>query len=157
MQLYEALLSRLKTQHLAVPEIIKGLDQRQLLLPVVEDKWNIHQNIAHLARYQQIFINRVEAMLTNDRLFFDRYVAAEDEQFAFFTDNSTKSNVDHINRHRGDILNLVQSLAANKSAHLATHAKFGPMDITQWTEFFLLHEAHHLYTIFQLAQAVRQT
>jgi hypothetical protein len=32
----------------------------------------------------------------------------------------------------------------------AVHKKYGALTIMEWTEFFLLHEAHHIFTIFQL-------
>jgi Protein of unknown function (DUF1569) len=32
-----------------------------------------------------------------------------------------------------------------------THPAFGILTIEQWLNFFLLHEAHHLFTIFKLA------
>jgi hypothetical protein len=32
-----------------------------------------------------------------------------------------------------------------------THPVYGNLNILKWIEFFLLHEAHHLLTIFQLA------
>jgi hypothetical protein len=35
-----------------------------------------------------------------------------------------------------------------------THPKYGTLMITEWTEFFLLHEAHHLFTLFRLSKAL---
>ena len=31
-----------------------------------------------------------------------------------------------------------------------THPLFGKMNLVQWLNFFLLHEAHHLFTIFKM-------
>ena len=39
----------------------------------------------------------------------------------------------------------------------AYHPKFGYVSIDKWTEFFLLHEAHHLFTIIQLIGALYVT
>ena len=30
------------------------------------------------------------------------------------------------------------------------HPKYGALTLVEWTEFFLLHEAHHLFTLFKL-------
>lgn len=35
------------------------------------------------------------------------------------------------------------------------HPKYGLLTTVQWTEFFLLHEAHHLFSIFMLVQDLR--
>ncbi len=37
-----------------------------------------------------------------------------------------------------------------------THIVFGKMNLHQWLNFFLLHEAHHLFTIFKLAAELKQ-
>ncbi len=37
-----------------------------------------------------------------------------------------------------------------------THPVFGTMNIAQWLNFFLLHEAQHLFTIFKLAAELKK-
>lgn len=37
-----------------------------------------------------------------------------------------------------------------------THKVYGKMNLHQWLNFFLLHEAHHLFTIFKLAAELKQ-
>jgi hypothetical protein len=36
------------------------------------------------------------------------------------------------------------------------HPIYGPMHLIQWLNFFLLHEAHHLFTIFKMAAELRR-
>jgi len=38
----------------------------------------------------------------------------------------------------------------------AGHSTYGKMNLLQWLNFFLLHEAHHLFTIFKLAAALKK-
>lgn len=38
----------------------------------------------------------------------------------------------------------------------ATHPVYGKMNLLQWLNFFLLHEAHHLFTVFKLAAELRR-
>jgi hypothetical protein len=35
------------------------------------------------------------------------------------------------------------------------HPVFGKMNMIKWLHFFLLHEAHHLFTIFKLASGMQ--
>ena len=37
-----------------------------------------------------------------------------------------------------------------------THPAFGQMTLMQWLNFFLLHEAHHLFTIFKLGAELKK-
>ena len=46
------------------------------------------------------------------------------------------------------------ALTPEQLRRTGVHAKFGPMDVPRWLEFFLVHEAHHLYVSLQrLAEA----
>jgi hypothetical protein len=48
---------------------------------------------------------------------------------------------------------LFKDTDLDKTGH---HPVFGEMNLIQWLNFFLLHEAHHLFTIFKLAAALRK-
>ena len=58
---------------------------------------------------------------------------------------------------REKIYNLIHHLPPDKLDRIGIHPKFGKLTISEWTEFFLLHEAHHLYAIFQLAHSAKTT
>lgn len=45
---------------------------------------------------------------------------------------------------------LIFTLSEKELDRTGVHKKYGDLNIVQWIEFFLLHEAHHLFTIFQL-------
>jgi hypothetical protein len=49
---------------------------------------------------------------------------------------------------------LVLNLSRTDLERIGIHKKFGNLNIIQWLEFFVLHEAHHIYTIFQLANDI---
>ena len=54
-------------------------------------------------------------------------------------------------RSRNAIYVLITNLTDAAQSRTGVHKKYGKLTVLQWTEFFLLHEAHHIYTIFQLA------
>ena len=41
-------------------------------------------------------------------------------------------------------------------AKTGIHPAFGQMTLLQWLNFFLLHEAHHLFAIFKLASEIKK-
>src|SRR6266542_1985639 len=86
-----------------------------------KDKWSIFENIAHLGRYHEVFLQRVQTILKEQDPLFDRYVADTDEKQLMRT---------------------------------GRHPVYGKRNINGWTEFFLLHEAHHFYTILKLTSQI---
>ena len=149
--MYPSLHDRLKTQHEALERIIALADISRLELHPFEGKWSIRDNIAHLARYQLIFIERIKRILTTDHPHIDRYNAENDPDFENWRRLGIPELSAHLKKEREVIFNLISTLSDHQLGRQGRHTKYGNLTIVQWTEFFLLHEAHHLFTIFQLA------
>ncbi|HWD89309.1 MAG TPA: DinB family protein [Mucilaginibacter sp.] len=150
--LYSALVCRLKTQHLAVAELIKHVDEKQLTREPEPGKWSIKDNIAHLVSYQPVFIGRVHQMLKGGTPSFNAYKADNEPDFLHARELSLIELMNRLNGNRRQILELITNLPDDELLLKGTHPKFGEMTITEWTEFFLLHETHHLFTIFRLTK-----
>jgi hypothetical protein len=155
MPLSASISTRLRHQHESLREIIHGLTETALRQRVNPDKWSAFEHIAHLAAYQPTFVSRLEKIAATTTPAFDRYIAEKDPQFPVYLD-----------RPLADLLELITTQAAQINTILAhtneaglhrtgLHPKYGLLTVTQWTEFFLLHEAHHLFTLFMLAQDLR--
>ena len=151
MTIYPALTDRLKNQHEAIANILSTIDSNRLLIRPQPNKWNIQDNLAHLARYQPIFIDRIRKILEEDEPFFARYSAEEDAEFEYWREMDIETLMKQINIDRKDIVDLINDLSAEDINRIGVHKKYGSLTVLQWTEFFLLHEAHHIFTIFQLA------
>lgn len=50
---------------------------------------------------------------------------------------------------RLQLIHRLEKLSDDDILRTAVHPRFGEMNLIQWLEFFLLHEAHHLYVIMQ--------
>jgi len=48
---------------------------------------------------------------------------------------------------------LLSGLKESGLSRIGMHPKYGRLTILKWAEFFVLHEAHHLFTIFQLVNS----
>ena len=151
MDVYTSLNLRLKTQHEAIPKIISTITSNRLLVKPQPNKWNIIDNLAHLTRYQEVFIDRINQILIQENPFFGRYAADEDPEFERFRNINTGLLIKQMNRDRSVIYDLVTSLPAGQLDRCGAHKQYGSLNIIQWTEFFLLHEAHHIFTIFKLS------
>lgn len=149
--MYQSLQERLKHQHQAIRFIIGKLDNTRLTRQLIQGKWTIKDNIAHLARYQPVFIDRINQILTNDNLVFERYKAENDPEFDTWRQYRLSTLLDKLDEGRINIVNMITNLTPAELLKTGVHKKYGALTITEWTEFFLLHEAHHIFTIFQLS------
>src|SRR6202012_5115842 len=89
-------LTRLQYQHTTIRELITGLTEEQLKRVLHPAKWTAFDNIAHLARYQPMFLLRLERIHTEHAPVFERYVAETDPQFN-----------DYQQRPRAELLNVM--------------------------------------------------
>ena len=155
-QLPSSVSTRLQYQHKSLLDLIDDLSDEQIRKHINPGKWSIFENIVHLQTYQHTFIARVKRVLDEDNPAFERYMAEADP---LFHDNCTKSTREVMQ----DLLAIRKEMAAGiisfKEADFkraGVHPAFGKMTLVQWMNFFLLHEAHHLFTIFKLAAELRK-
>jgi len=150
MALSNSIKSRLAHQHETVLELLDGKSEDQLKKRPIADKWSPFENVAHLGAYQPAFIQRLEKMLKEDEPHFQRYKAEDDPQFYVYLDLSLLELESDIVSKRKTMMDMIEQLTdkqLNKAGH---HPRFGRLSIYDWVEFFLLHEAHHLFTIYTL-------
>ena len=110
-------------------------------------KWSARENLAHLCRYHEIFLDRVNRIVREDRPHFSRYRAEDDEQWSAWSSQAVDLLLARIRELRREVLSKINSLSDEQLARTGTHPVLGEMNVLLWLEFFLLHEAHHLYAI----------
>jgi uncharacterized damage-inducible protein DinB len=150
------LSTRLQYQHKALVDMIDGLSDEMIRRQVIPGKWSIFENIVHLQTYQHVFCSRMKKILEENNPSFPRYSADADPEFL---DNCGKT----IREIMGDMITIRKEMSTGRLSlkesdldRTGTHPVFGSMTIAQWLNFFLLHEAHHLFTIFKLAAELKK-
>ena len=156
MPLPSSITTRLEYQHKSLIDIIEGLSDEQIRRQVILGKWSIFENIVHLATYQHAFIQRVRQMLHEENPQFQRYTAESDPLFHDNCSRSTREIMQDLITIRREIIAKILSLKEADIQHTGGHPVFGNMNIMQWLNFFLLHEAHHLFTIFKLTAELKK-
>jgi hypothetical protein len=154
MPLSSSILSRLQYQHQTISELTKNFTEEQLKQRINPDKWSAFENIAHLTAYQPTFIQRIELMVKEETPSFERYVAENDDLFYECTKLSLLQLVVKIDDDRAIIFSKLQSLSHEQLNRTGKHPKYGSLKIAQWADFFLLHEAHHLWAVMQLTYSI---
>jgi hypothetical protein len=157
MPLSLSVQARLKHQQETMAELIKGLSEEQLKEHINPEKWSAFENIVHLVAYQPIFLQRLQVIAHNENPLFERYTADSDPVFHQYMSRSLKELLEDYSTQRFLIINHVTQLSETTLRREGSHPLYGRFNISQWTDFFLLHEAHHFFTIFMLTSALRKT
>ncbi len=156
MQMQSYLSTRLQYQHKSLLDIIDGLSDEMIRRQVNPGKWSIFENIVHLQTYQHVFSNRVKKMLAEDNPSFPRYVADTDPAFLDNCSKDTRKIMGDLITTRKEMSTDRLSLKDEDIKRTGAHPVFGTMSIAQWLDFFLLHEAHHLFAIFKMAAELKK-
>jgi uncharacterized damage-inducible protein DinB len=146
-------LSRLHDQPEALERILSKVPADSLEKQIRTGKWSIKENIAHLVRYQKESIDRVNRILTEKEPSLKRYIAEEDEAFPLTVSLPPDTLRMQMKEERKQFHAILQSLTDDQLSRTGRHPVLGVLTLSEWIEFFLLHEAHHMMTIFQLAHA----
>ena len=152
--LTSSLQLRLVHQPEGLYEILSRTSSGTLQLQPQPGKWSIHEHIAHLCCYQLEFMNRIRLILAIQEPVLPRYRAEEDERFASAVTLSTDVLLEELKKDRLKINALVAALTGAEIQRAGVHPVTGSMPVLEWIEFFLLHEAHHMLAIFQLAHTL---
>ena len=145
------------TQHGTIRDLTAVLPVEVLQRRILPDKWSVLENIAHLAAYQPAFIARLERISREQSPAFERYVAERDPAFPSYLEKSYEELLGNIDDGRAVILSRIEKGGEVLLTKTGIHPRYGLLTGREWTEFFLLHEAHHLFTIFMLVQDLRKS
>jgi uncharacterized damage-inducible protein DinB len=156
MQMQSYISTRLQYQHKSLLDIIDGLSDEMIRRQVVPGKWSIFETIVHLQTYQHVFCGRVKKMQEENNPSFPRYIADEDPVFLDNCGKTTREIMGDMITTRKEMATGHLSVKEKDLDRTGTHPVFGAMNILQWLNFFLLHEAHHLYAIFKLAAELKK-
>jgi uncharacterized damage-inducible protein DinB len=144
---------RLRGQLDALSQLIDGVPRAELDKRVA-GRWSVTENAAHLARHTELTIERVRRILSDPEPTFPPYRAEQDTEWPAWQSRSFEDVVERLRATRADLIALVTNLTPEQLARTGRHARFGPLTLRAWLEFFLAHEGHHLYVILKRSRGV---
>ena len=147
-----AALERLRIQLDALPLILGDAAPEDLRRRSPSGKWSAHENLAHLGRQQEVFRARVAHIVAEDSPRLPQYRAEEDPEWPRWTALATDEVLSRLHSGRAELVDALGRLAPGDLERPGVHSRFGAMPLALWIEFFLDHEAHHLYTILRRAR-----
>lgn len=131
---------------------VENVDNGFLKKRPIPQKWSIQEHFAHLGRYQEIFLERLAVILQGKTPYLERYKAENDPFFYDWCALPTTEIIQKTTKKRLEIIQVVSQLTTKQLQQIGVHPKLSAMNVEDWTSFFLLHEAHHIYAIFGLKQ-----
>jgi hypothetical protein len=144
--------SRLATQLECLPALLEGAAPAALERRTRSGKWSVLENLAHLARHHAVVLDRVRRILAEDRPHLPRYAAEDDPEWPAWAALPPAEILNRLQTLRAELTALVRGLTDEQLARRAAHPTLGEMTLALWIEFFLLHEAHHLYLVMKRAR-----
>ena len=144
-------MQRLRCQHECLNVLLEVPDRQILVKRPAPEKWHIVDQVAHLVAYQHVFAGRIHEILCQDNPAFPRYVGDNDPLFLERRNESPDDLLVDLSADRQYLYEWICSLEPDQLRRTATHPVYGERSLLLWSEFFLLHEAHHCFTIFKLS------
>jgi hypothetical protein len=152
--LNQSTLLRLETQLEVVPLLLNSASTEVILARPAAGQWSGLENLAHLARHHAVCLERLQRILSEHAPQFERYRAEEDAAWPAWAGLPIEEVLGWLKVLREEIIGLAKGLTEAAASRIGIHPLFGEMSLALWLEFFLLHEAHHLYVVMtQLGQA----
>src|SRR5205814_2042428 len=87
---------------------------------------------------------------------FSRYTAESDPLFHDNCSKTTREIMNDLIAARRELIGKIFSLKQEQLKYTGIHPVFGEMNLIQWLNFFLLHEAHHLFTYGWTIEKLKQ-
>jgi hypothetical protein len=152
-----SLMQRMIEQPDSLSILLHDITEEQIRSRPIADKWSIFENLVHLARYHQIFKGRLEKIQNEDSPTFQQYKAENDQGFYEWMKKSFVELMNDFRKDRHDLNNYLESLSTEQLQRTGLHPVYGLINVEGWAEFFLLHEAHHFWTIAKLTPMVNNS
>jgi phytoene dehydrogenase-like protein len=140
------LLARLERQLDALGLVLERATPGALEARPPSGDWSAREHLAHLARHHADFLERLRRLLAEPTPVLGRYRAESDPEWPAWSGLPLDEVLRRLRALRTELVTLVRAIPPSEDARSGIHPAFGEMDVTAWLEFFLLHEAHHLYS-----------
>lgn len=143
------LVARFKRQADEIRRLTSGLDDASLSRRTAAEKWSLKELVCHLWRVQQVFEERVDAMLRKDNPEIAPYEPDGDEEFDRMAALPGPDLTAGFFASRDELVARLHRLSPADWHRKGRHPEFPNYDIHFQLEYMAHHEAHHIYQIFQ--------
>jgi hypothetical protein len=115
-------------------------------------KWCAREHLAHATRMHSVAAARTRVILARESPLLPPYRAEKDPTWRQWRGIAAPELLGIAAGRRAAMIERVRELSDAELARVGVHARLGPLTLAEWLEFFLVHEAHHMYQIFKLVR-----
>ena|SRR5215510_4908568 len=155
--LNKSTLLRLQTQLDVLPFLLSDAQSETIRARPPSGQWSALENLAHLARHHEVFLVRLRRILSENAPQLEQYRADKDAAWPEWTCLTLEEVLGRLKVLRKEVTDLVRGLTAAEADRVGIHSLYGKMSLALWVEFFLLHEAHHLYVVMTRISQVKRS
>jgi hypothetical protein len=144
------LIDRLRRQASDVRRLTSGIPEDKLTTPTVSGKWSLKELACHFRRMEEVWAERLHRIMTEADAQMVPYDNPDtDPRFVELKKAPTDQIVADYLRERETICRRLESLSPADWHRKARHPEFQHYDVHFMVEYMALHEAHHVYQLFQ--------
>jgi hypothetical protein len=144
---------RLRKQLDCLPLLLAGTSEAAAERRPAPGKWSAREQLAHLARYHEIMSERIDLLQREDEPRLGRYKAEEDPAWPHWQALPLATITGELAVRRSALVAQIDALPPAGLARRAAHPLLGLLPLSLLVEFFLLHEAHHLFAAMPLLRS----
>jgi uncharacterized protein (TIGR03083 family) len=145
---HERVIERLKSSGEEVRRLCRDLDEITASTRTVPDKWSVKEILAHLAKLQEVFEQRVDAILAKEGAPITSYDPEKDAEFAAFAAKSADELWKGFEEGRQRLVGKLEKLAPADWHRKGSHPDYPVYDIHFAMEYMTHHEEHHAFQMF---------
>ena len=146
----QALIQRLKAHPEEIRSFSDGLSEEQRKEHPAEGKWSLHELTMHLCEVQDVFIERIARMLTEEKPKITPYVPDEGRENGFHLTENFSKRLKEFEVQRTTLAALLETLTDEQWQLQGEHPEMKHYTIEIAVEGLMRHEEHHLYRMFNL-------
>jgi len=154
---HRRVVERLEAQARDVRRLCADLNEAAISRRVKPEKWSVKEVLAHIARVQEIFEGRLDALLTKEKPTIVSYSPENDAGFAAISAKPAAELLQWFEGTRGRIVTRLATLSPADWHRPGAHADYLAYDVHFCMEYMAHHEAHHIYQMFERRAAFAPT
>jgi DinB superfamily len=129
--LNESTRLRLEKQLDCLPVLLAGMAPETLEYRPHPEQWTAREYLAHLARYQVVFVGRLQRILSEPRPILLRHGAEEDPEWSSWIHRTTADLLPDLERQREALIRQVAGLTDRDLERTGVHERLGEMTVGQ--------------------------
>lgn len=150
------IIDRLRAHLDEIHRLTDGLTEVQLKERPSDGKWSLHELAMHLCEVQDVFIERLARMMTEENPQLSLYEPDDARRNGLYFAEHFGNRLKEFDVQRSTLASLLQTLTKEQWALEGVHPEVKHYTIQRSMESLMRHEEHHLYQMYNIVLGIRE-